>query len=92
MRDETKQKLGNVKEFMREHKSQIEYVAYIAGCYLLGNRIGHGIANGMESMYHKGFDQGMNCCYNLMINENTKNPEVLKALVDFNIKHCENHH
>ena len=91
MKEETKQKLGNVKEFMREHKSQIENVAFIAGCYLLGNRIGHGIANAMESMYHKGFDQGMNCCYNLMINENTDKPEVLKSLVDFNIKHCENH-
>lgn len=91
MKEETKQKLNGVKEFVHDHKDQIETVAWLAGCYLIGNRIGHGIANGMESMYHKGFDQGMNCCFNLMINENVNNPEVLKALVDFNIKHCENH-
>ena len=90
MKEETKQKLGTAKEFVKEHKSQIETGLWLIGCYVIGNRIGNGIANGMESMYHKGFDQGMNCCYNLMINENTKNPEVLKALVDFNIKHCEN--
>lgn len=86
MKEETKQKLGTAKEFVKEHKSQIEAGLWIAGSLI----IGHGIANGMESMYRKGFDQGMNCCYNLMINENVKNPEVLKALVDFNIKHCEN--
>lgn len=91
MKEETKQKLNGVKEFVHDHKDLIEVVAWLAGYYLIGNRIGHGIANGMESMYHKGFDQGMNCCYNLMINENVKNPEVLKALVEFNIKHCENH-
>ena len=91
MKEETKQKLNKAKEFVREHKSIIEAGLWIAGCYIIGNRIGHGIANSMKYMYNKGFDQGMNCCFNLMINENTKNPEVLKALVDFNIKHCENH-
>lgn len=91
MKEETKQKLGTAKEFVKEHKSMIEAGLWIAGSLIIGRSIGHGISDGMESMYHKGFDQGMNCCYNLMINENTKNPEVLKALVDFNIKHCENH-
>lgn len=91
MKEETKQKLGTAKEFIKEHKSQIATGLWLVGGYLIGSRIGNGIASGMESMYHKGFDQGMNCCYNLMINENVKNPEVLKALVDFNIKHCENH-
>ena len=90
MKEETKQKLNEVKEFVHEHKSIIENGLWFAGCFVLGSRIGHGIANGMESMYHKGFDEGMNCCFNLMINENAKNPEVLKALVDFNIHHCEN--
>ena len=86
MKEETKQKLDEVKEFVYEHKSIIENGLWFAGCFVLGSCIGHGI----ESMYNKGFDEGMNCCFNLMINENTKNPEVLKALVDFNIKHCEN--
>ena len=91
MKEETKQKLGTAKEFVKEHKSMIEAGLWIAGSLIIGHSIGRGIADGMESMYHKGFDQDMNCCYNLMINENVKNPEVLKALVDFNIKHCENH-
>ena len=91
MKEETKQKLNEAKEFVREHKSIIENGLFLAGCFVLGRCIGNGIANSMKYAYNRGFDQGMNCCYNLMINENTKNPEVLKALVDFNIKHCENH-
>ena len=72
MKEETKQKLDEVKEFVYEHKSIIENGLWFAGCFVLGRCIGNGIANGMESMYHKGFDQGMNSCFNLMINENTK--------------------
>ena len=90
MKEETKQKLNEAKEFVREHKSIIENGLFLAGCFVLGRCIGNGIANSMKYAYHRGFDQGMNCCFNLMINENTKNPEVLKALVDFNIKHCVN--
>ena len=86
MKEETKQKLDEVKEFVYDHKSIIENGLWFAGCFVLGRCIG----NGIESMYHKGFDQGMNSCYNLMINENADKPEVIKALVDFNIKHCVN--
>ena len=91
MKEETKQKLNEAKEFVREHKSIIENGLFLAGCFVLGRCIGNGIANTINSVYNKGFDQGMNCCFNLMMNENVENSEVLKALVDFNIKHCENH-
>ena len=91
MKEETKQKLNEVKEFVHEHKNLIENGLWFAGCFVLGRCIGNGIANGIENVYHKGFDQGMNCCFNLMMNENAENSEVIKALVDFNIKHCENH-
>lgn len=91
MKEETKQKLNEAKEFVREHKSIIEKGLCFAGCFVLGRCIGNGIANTINSVYNKGFDQGMNCCFNLMMNENVENSEVLKALVDFNIKHCENH-
>ena len=73
MKEETKRKLDDVKEFV------------------LGRCIGNGIYNTIDHVYNKGFDQGMNCCFNLMMNENAENSEVIKALVDFNIKHCENH-
>ena len=90
MKEETKQKLNEAKEFASEHKSIIETGLWIAGCFVLGRCIGNGIANGVDYVYNKGFDQGMNCCYNLMMNENADKPEVIKALVDFNIKHCVN--
>ena len=86
MKEETKQKLNEVKEFVHEHKSIIENGLWFAGCFVLG----HGIANTMKYVYNSGFDQGMNCCFNLMMNENVENSEVIKALVDFNIKHCVN--
>ena len=87
MKEETRQKLNEAKEFVREHKSIIENGLFLAGCFVLGRCIG----NGMKYVHNRGFDQGMNSCFNLMLNENAENSEVIKALVDFNIKHCENH-
>ena len=90
MKEETKQKLNEVKEFVHDHKSTIEYGLFLAGCFVLGRCIGNGMAKCMNNAHQNGIDQGMNCCYNLMINENADKPEVIKALVDFNIKHCVN--
>ena len=90
MKEETKQKLNEVKEFVHDNKYVIENGLFLAGCFVLGRCIGNGIANCIKGAYKKGFDQGMNCCFNLMLNENADKSEVIKALVDFNIKHCEN--
>ena len=90
MKEETKQKLNEAKEFVRDNKTLIENGLLLAGCFVLGRCIGNGIANTINIVYHKGFNQGMNRCFNLMINENVENSEVLKALVDFNIEHCAN--
>ena len=91
MKEETKQKLNEAKEFVSEHESIIATGLWIAGCFVFGRCIGNGIANCINGTYKKGFDQGMNCCFNLMLNENADKSEVIKALVDFNIKHCENY-
>lgn len=90
MKEETKQKLNEVKEFVSEHESIIATGLLIAGGFVFGSCIGNGIAKSMNNAYQNGIDQGMNCCYNLMVNENADKPEVIKALVDFNIKHCVN--
>ena len=90
MKEETKQKLNKAKEFVYENKDLIYSGLYLAGCFILGRCIGNGIANCMNNAYQNGFDQGMCSCYNLMINENAGKSEVIKALVDFNIKHCVN--
>ena len=90
MKEETKQKLNEAKEFVYENKDLICSGLYLAGCFILGRCIGNGIANCMNNAYRNGIDQGMCSCYNLMINENADKPEVIKALVDFNIKHCVN--
>ena len=91
MKEETKQKLNKVKEFVHDNKHIIENGLLLTGCFVLGRCIGNGIANFINGTYKKGFDQGMNCCFNLMLNENADKSEVIKALVDFNIKYCENH-
>ena len=91
MKEETKQKINKVKEFVHDNKHAIENVLLLTGCFVLGRCIGNGIDNCIKGAYKKGFDQGMNCCFNLMLNENADKSEVIKALVDFNIKHCENH-
>ena len=91
MKEETKQKLNKAKECVYENKDLICSGLYLAGCFILGRCIGNGIANCLNGAYKKGFDQGMNWCFNLMLNENADKSEVIKALVDFNIKHCENH-
>ena len=91
MKEETKQKLNEVKEFVHDNKYVIENGLFLAGCFVLGRCIGNGIANCINGTYKKGCDQGMKCCFNLMLNENADKSEVIKALVDFNIKHCENH-
>lgn len=44
MKEETKQKLGTAKEFVKEHKSQIAIRLWLVGGYLIGSRIGNGIA------------------------------------------------
>ena len=90
MKEETKQKLNEAKEFVSERESIIVTGLWVAGCFILGRCISNGIANCMNDAHQNGIDQGMNCCYNLMINENADKPEVIKALVDFNIKHCVN--
>ena len=90
MKEETKQKLNEAKEFVREHKSIIENGLFLAGCFVLGRCIGNGIANCMNNAYQNGIDHGMKCCYNLMGNGKADKPEVIKALVDFNIEHCVN--
>ena len=90
MKEETKQKLNVAKKFVYKNKDLICSGLYLAGCFVLGRCIGNGIANHMNNVYQNGINQGMNCCYNLMINENADKPEVIKALVDFNIKHCVN--
>ena len=90
MKEEIKQKLNAAKEFVYDNKEIICSGLYLAGCFILGSCIGHGIDNCVNNAYRNGIDQGMNCCYNLMINENADKPDVIKALVDFNIKHCVN--
>ena len=90
MKEETKQKLNEVKEFVYDHKSAIKYGLLLTGYFMFGRCIGNGIANSMKYVYNNGLDQGMNSCFNLMLNENADKPEVIKALVDFNIKHCVN--
>ena len=90
MKEETKQKLNKIKEIVHDSKHIIENGLFLTGCFILGRCISNGIANCMNDAHQNGIDQGMNCCYNLMINENADKPEVIKALVDFNIKHCVN--
>lgn len=90
MKEETKQKLNKIKQFVYDHEDLIVTGLYFGGCFMFGRCIGNYINKINITDYHRGFDQGMNCCFNLMMNENADKPEVIKSLVDFNIHHCLN--
>lgn len=87
MKEETKQKLNKVKQFVYDHEDLIATGLYFGGCFVLGRCIGNGVVKINTASYHRGFYAGVNGCYNQMIVDNADKPEVIKAMVDFAVKH-----
>ena len=94
MKEEIKQKLNNTKEYVIEHKSDIiafcatTVVAVSAG-YVCGTIIGKYINTTNAEAFKNGWQKGMTDFHNRMLSDNVNNPEVVKALVDFQARNTK---
>lgn len=94
MKEKTKQKLNNAKEYIVEHKADIiTYCATTAAAVLIGRACGAMIGKyiGMTNAaaYANGWQNGVIACHNRILSDNVYNPEVVKALIDFQHKYTK---
>lgn len=92
MKEKIKEKFNEAKEYVINNKENI-----ITGCFvtaicwgtaaICGRYIGEYIAKINTAVYHKGVQKGMSDFYVMMVTDNADKPEVIKSLVDFELKH-----
>ena len=94
MKEEIKQKLNAAKEYVIDHKDDI--IAFcataavsIATGAVCGKIIGQHISNTNAMSYRNGWQKGMTDFHDRMMVNNVNNPEVVKALVDFQAKNTK---
>lgn len=88
MKEETKQKLNDAKEYVVEHKEDIIAfcataaiaVAFGSAC---GAMFGKYIGRTNAEAYRYGWQKGMSDFHDRMLRDNIENAEVVKALVEF---------
>ena len=88
MKEETKQKLNEAKEYVIEHKGDIiafcaTAVVAVAAGYVCGTVIGKYINMTNVEAYRNGWQKGMSDFHDRMLRDNIENAEVVKALVEF---------
>lgn len=94
MKEKTKQKLNDTKEYIVEHKADIiAYCATTAAAVLIGRACGAMIGKYIHTTnvaaYKQGWQHGMSDCHDRMLSDNVDKPEVVKALVDFQDKYTK---
>ena len=94
MKEEIKQKLNNAKEYVIEHESDIiafcaTAVVAVAAGHVCGTIIGKYINTTNAEAFRNGWQKGMTDFHDHMLVDNVNNPEVVKALVDFQAKYTE---
>ena len=94
MKEEIKQKLNNAKEYVIEHEGDI--IAFCATAVLgyatgrvCGTIIGKYINTTNTEAFRNGWQKGMTDFHDRMMVDNVNNPEVVKALVDFQAKNTK---
>ena len=94
MKEEIKQKLNAAKEYVIDNKDDI--IAFcataavsIATGAVCGKIIGQHISNTNTISYRNGWQKGMTDFHDRMMVDNVNNPEVVKALVDFQAKNTK---
>ena len=94
MKEEIKQKLNNAKEYVIEHEGDI--IAFCANAVLAyavgrvcGTIIGKYINTTNTEAFRNGWQKGMTDFHDRMLADNVNNPEVVKALVDFQAKNTK---
>lgn len=94
MKEETKQKLNEAKEYAIEHKGDIiAFCGAAVGAFAVGRACGTVIGKYINmtnaEAYRNGWQKGMSDFYNHMLTDNIDKPEVVKALVDFQAKNTK---
>ena len=94
MKEETKQKLNNAKEYVIEHEDDIiafcaTAVVAVAAGHVCGTIIGKYINTTNTEAFSNGWQKGMTDFHDRMLADNVNNPEVVKALVDFQAKNTK---
>ena len=94
MKEEIKQKLNNAKEYVIEHKSDIialcaTTVVAVAAGHVCGTIIGKYINTTNTEAFRNGWQKGMTDFHDRMMADNVNNPEVVKALLDFQAKNTK---
>ena len=94
MKEEIKQKLNNAKEYVIEHESDIiafcaTTVVAVAAGHVCGTIIGKYINMTNAEAFRNGWQKGMTDFHDRMMVDNVNNPEVVKALVDFQAKNTK---
>ena len=94
MKEEIKQKLNNAKECVIEHKGDIiafcaTTVIAVAAGRVCGTIIGKYINTTNAEAFSNGYQRGMTYFHDRMLTDNVNNPEVVKALVDFQAKNTK---
>ena len=77
-----KKKVNAVKRFVHDNKGIIENGLFLVGCFTFGKLIGSS-----DARANNAYQIGVNACWDQLIVENSDNPEFLKILSDFAIKH-----
>ena len=88
MKEKTKQKLNEAKDYVIEHKSDIiafcaTTVVAVAAGRAYGAMIGKYIGMTNAEAYRNGWQKGMSDFHDRMLRDNIENAEVIKALVEF---------
>ena len=94
MKEEIKQKLNNAKECVIEHESDIiafcvTTVVAVAAGHVCGTIIGKYVNMTNAEAFRNGWQKGMTDFHDRMMVDNVNNPEVVKALVDFQAKYTK---
>ena len=94
MKEEIKQKLNNAKEYVIEHEGDIiafcaTAVVAVAAGHVCGTIIGKYINTTNAEAFRNGWQKGMTDFHDRMMVDNVNNPEVVKALVDFQAKNTK---
>ena len=82
-----KKKLNVVKQFVQNNKGIIENGLFLIGCFTLGKLIGEGFVKISKARAADAYQIGVNACWDQLIVDNSDNPEFVKMLSDFAVKH-----
>ena len=82
-----KKKLNGVKQFVCNNKGISENGLFLIGCFTFGKLIGDSFVKISNARAANAYQIGVNACWDQLIVDNSDNPEFVKMLSDFAVKH-----